>query len=383
MTSTEPKEPKELELQKYLRRGDNVVSREQQFAGLSDIHVKIHKQYPNLHLFKYANLAADFTNEITCECRGVILDADDNWNVISLPYYKFFNWGEPLQATIDLDSARLYAKEDGSLMTLYYYKGEWHVSSSGSPDASGSVGTVKGAGVLTFRDLFWRVFKESGYTLPTDTDKVFIFELLTSMNQVVVPQNTSRLVLHGVRCMKSLEEIHPELFKDQFTIVQEFPFSTIQDVLDTAKVLPAAESEGFILVDSAFQRVKIKGIEYVGLAHRQSKLHTFTDADVLDVVLKKEQSELLVAFPELSLRVQAMEALYKRIVDRVFDFYSAVSEKTTAEVGRSGVLKNKWYAPLIFDLLRDDSFLERLAKMGGKKVYAHISEQPDFFDEME
>lgn len=352
----------ELRIQRYMR--SDVCSYDQKLCGLDQIRVRQHSEYPNLHLFKYSNLSADFSDALVCECRGVILDADDNWNVVSLPYYKFFNWGEPLQGSIDLSTARVYEKEDGSLMTLYYYKGKWHVSSSGSPDATGIV-----SGNITFRDLFWRVFKESGYSLPDDISLVYIFELLTDLNKVVVPQPTSRLILHGVRAIPSLEELRPEKFKDQFCVVQEYPFDGIQGVLDSANVLSASQSEGFILVDSEWNRVKIKGKEYIALAHRRSKVLGFTDADILDVVIRKEQAELLVGYPELLTRVTSMEAMYKSILDTVYDVYATLSDKTPAEIGQSGVPKNKWYGPAVYDLIRGVPCLERLAKMGGKKIY--------------
>ena len=44
--------------------------------------------------------------------------------------------GESSADAIDWSTARVMEKLDGSLATLYWYKGEWHVSSSGVPDAS-------------------------------------------------------------------------------------------------------------------------------------------------------------------------------------------------------------------------------------------------------
>jgi hypothetical protein len=104
------------------------------------------------------------------ECRGIILDANDNWNIVCYPYKKFFNYGEPnaginslnirtrrvyfnyvsyhfrfsmffilllffsLVAEIDWNSAVVTEKLDGSLVTLYWYQNGWQVSSTGTPD---------------------------------------------------------------------------------------------------------------------------------------------------------------------------------------------------------------------------------------------------------
>jgi hypothetical protein len=78
------------------------------------------------------------------------LDSKADWRVVCYPYNKFFNFGEPYAVTdIDWSSAVVYEKYDGSLATLYHYKGEWMVASSGVPDASGSIDNN-----TTFRQLF-------------------------------------------------------------------------------------------------------------------------------------------------------------------------------------------------------------------------------------
>jgi len=53
-------------------------------------------------------------------------------------------------------------------MTMYYYDGEWHIASSGMPDASGP---LKGQNGITFADFFWKLWKRQGYSLPKDKDR--------------------------------------------------------------------------------------------------------------------------------------------------------------------------------------------------------------------
>lgn len=61
--------------------------------------------------------------EICQECRGLILDEDDNWKAICYPYKKFFNYNEPLGKAIKMNwtDVNVYEKIDGSLATLYLY----------------------------------------------------------------------------------------------------------------------------------------------------------------------------------------------------------------------------------------------------------------------
>ena len=111
-----------------------------------------HPKYPNLVMLKYNQVLSPMEDPVVQECRGLILDEAEGWRVVSRPYDKFFNYGEPLAAVIDWATARVYEKLDGSLMTLYFYDGAWQVASSGMPDGGGTLHDGTG----TFRELFWK-----------------------------------------------------------------------------------------------------------------------------------------------------------------------------------------------------------------------------------
>ena len=65
-----------------------------------------------LVMLKYDQLSSDFYNAIVKECRGLILDAE-TFEVVSYPFNKFFNYGEPYAADIDWSSAYVTQKLDG------------------------------------------------------------------------------------------------------------------------------------------------------------------------------------------------------------------------------------------------------------------------------
>jgi len=85
---------------------------------------------------------------------------------------------------------------------LYYYKDEWHVGSTGYPDAIGMFPCG-----LRFCALFWEIWESLKYKLPTDTTKCYIFEMLTDKNRIIVPQKRETLVLICVRDMTNLQEL--------------------------------------------------------------------------------------------------------------------------------------------------------------------------------
>lgn len=93
------------------------------------------KQYDDGRtLLKYRQIEADWTIPELHQCRGIILDSKDNWNVVSYGYDKFFNHGEVWMKELDIDSLKWFTKEDGSLIVLYNYKGNWYVQTSGTID---------------------------------------------------------------------------------------------------------------------------------------------------------------------------------------------------------------------------------------------------------
>jgi len=106
-------------------------------------------------------------HHISQECRGIIVDKNQNWDIISFPFLKFFNYGKPITHQIDWDSAKIYEKVDGSIMTMYYYDNRWNVASSGILDASGHLpirhncsDELKKLGLKTFADLFWHIWNK-------------------------------------------------------------------------------------------------------------------------------------------------------------------------------------------------------------------------------
>ena len=112
-----------MELQDYLiNRGLTQLVEEYK------IKVNRHSAIDNLVCLKYSQLESPIGEKIVQQCRGIILDEVNNWEIVSYPYDKFFNYGEAHAPELDWMSAKVYEKLDGSLMTLYFYN---RISSGG------------------------------------------------------------------------------------------------------------------------------------------------------------------------------------------------------------------------------------------------------------
>jgi tRNA splicing ligase len=281
------------------QRVDEFVRREglERLIERTKVKVVRHKDFDNLVLLKYNMIESPMADPLVQQCRGIILDEDDDWNIVSYPYNKFFNHGEGHAAAIDWTSLRAYEKLDGSITTLYHYKDQWHVATNGSPDAGGDLPHNRNK---TFKQMFWQTFTEMGYKLPEDTNMCFMFELMTPENRVVIPHKTNKLVLHGARATTAkyaYVEMDPVRAAERFGFecVEIHDLSSIDDVVTMAKTLNGMESEGFVVCDAAFNRLKIKGKSYVAFHYLKSSLSV---TRLVEIVQSNECSEFLRYFPE-------------------------------------------------------------------------------------
>ena len=275
-----------MRLQEFLRDGGSPEDLLAKYA------VKT-KAAGDLVLFKYDQINSPMAEPIVRECRGVILDRANNWNVVARAFDKFFNYGDGHAAAIDWPSAKVQEKIDGSLCVLYHYNGEWHVATTGTLDASGD---VNGSGI-TFAGLFWRVFKAMGLSLPeSETNKAFLFELTSPLNRIIVRQTEEKLTLLGIR-RRDGKWYDPEPWGDRYPVVKSYPLTSFEDVLASFAHIDPLASEGYVVVDGAFNRVKVKHPGYVALHHMKGE-GAVTPRRVLQVLLANEAIEVLAAFPE-------------------------------------------------------------------------------------
>lgn len=287
------------------------------------IKVKPHPRYPQLVQLKYDQIESPMGHPIVQECRGCILDVSDNFEYVARPFDKFFNVGEGHAASIDWKTARVQEKLDGSLMIMYWHDCEWHVASSGTPNAGGEVNNAPGT---TFADLFWETWQKMGYrTKNLDPEITYMFELLTKYNRVVVQHPEPKLVLIGMRNPETGQELHvdvgdPSLTK-QFEVVQTFPLGSLDEVMASMEHFSGLEQEGFVVVDSHFNRVKIKHPSYVAAHHMVGSL---SPKRLLEVVRAAEVPEILAYFPEWAAEAESIRVKYEALVAEAQSEYDKV-----------------------------------------------------------
>ena len=221
-------------------------------------------------------------DEITLACRGLILDNEGT--VIASSFAKFFNYEEllwPNQIPTQADYVYVQEKVDGSLGTLFYYNGEWHLATKGSFTSEQA---IKGMEII-----------KSKYNLKAFIQEmVYICEIIYPENRIVVDYNgEEKVVFLSVTCEGN--ELHWTTAKAVFRssgipeedLVKTEHYSTFGPELYTnLKAKNEANKEGFIL---RFQpgnfRMKIKFEDYVRL-HRI--LTGFSSKDIWELMMNGE-----------------------------------------------------------------------------------------------
>jgi len=348
-----------MELQNYLKtQGLKKLVEEYK------IKVNRHSQIDNLVCLKYSQLESPMGEKIVQQCRGIIVDEADNWQIVSYPYDKFFNYGECHAPKLNWDTAKVYEKLDGSLMTIYYYQGEWRVQSSGMADAVGEVNGFK----YTFSQLFWKVWQELNYQLPAETNYCFMFELMTPYNRIVVRHDRHKLVLHGVRNKLTLEEENPSIWSDEYSwqLVESYPLQTLAEIIAIADKLDPMQSEGYIVCDTEFNRIKVKSPQYVAISHLKTG---FSTRRMLEIVATNEGEEFLNYYPEWTKIYQQIKAKYNNLIAEIeaqYQQYQSIAIQKDFAIA----IKHLTYSGILFSLRsgKSSSVKESLAETSIQKL---------------
>jgi hypothetical protein len=169
------------------------------------------KRKDNFLMFNYSQIESDFYNPIVKECRGAILE-DGTFNPVCVPFYKFGNYGEGYVDTIDWNTARVQEKVDGSLIKVWNYNNEWHVSTNGTIDSRDAELANNISDFKTYYDLFMKAKKNVNLDFnKLDKQFTYMFELISPYNRVVVPYTEISLRHIGTRNNMTLQEFDMDI----------------------------------------------------------------------------------------------------------------------------------------------------------------------------
>jgi hypothetical protein len=236
----------------------------------------------------YDQIEARESDALACECRGVVIARTDgapmaldaaagDTRVVARPFDRFFNNGQngaDASAMLGRPGTRVYEKLDGTLCIVYFdaLQGRWHVATRSVPEADKSIGGFAGATdrPMTFRDLFDRALRDLGaswggaFGASLYPARTYLFELTTPFNQVVVRHESCGLWLLGSRDTATGAEFYPTA-EHGIPAAPSHPCESMGDLVTLTTSRPPTESEGVVVVDAGFRRVKVKSPAYVAL----------------------------------------------------------------------------------------------------------------------
>lgn len=279
-------------------------------------------------LFKYNQIASDFNEEICKEARGLILDTQDNFRVVRYAFKKFFNVDEGFAARLDWDTAVATEKIDGSIMSVWFARGKWHLSTNGTIDAFKA--ELNGIGPYkTFGELFESVLPLSRFSEFSNmlAHQCYTFELVSPYNKVVIDYPETKVYLLSIRNMNTLVE-HPldevAEFANRFgfTMPQFYYMNDEAGFRHLVEQMPEGH-EGIVVRDENGERVKIKTLLYFEM-HRAKNNGVITLERIVDLIRANDHYEFLSYFPE-----------YQSVFDdvkRQIDHSEVVLEKVRQDV---------------------------------------------------
>lgn len=309
-------------------------------------------------LFKYNQLESDMSNPLVQTCRGIIIDLEE-LRVVCYPFLKFFNVQEPNAAKLE-GEIKAEEKVDGNLVKIWQHNGNINVSTNGMIDARDAEILMPIDNVRTYRDVFDIALENAGVELEDFKqwgDYTLLFELVSPMTRIVVPYANTELYFLGMRNNETGIEVGPydieeSILTRNFKRPELYDIKTPEQAIEIAKTL-GANREGFVLIDDRFNRVKVKGTEY--LAKHLLRNNTLSTKRFVEIILKNEQDDLIAFFPEY-------KNIIKNLEDKINAYISSV-EKAIAETDfnqdrKSFALevKNNEHAAILFKLYGDREY---------------------------
>ena len=259
-------------------------------------------------------------NETTLNCRGLILDENDN--IIARPLPKFFNDFELEKMGINFPKEEfdVYEKMDGSLGILYKEDGIYKIATRGSFDSEQAI-----EGTKILHEKYSNIKFKDGIT--------YLFEILYPENRIVVDYgNTRDLVLLAMIDTKTGNDIPLE----DIGIPVVKKYDGIKD-FNKLKELDISNKEGFVIKFKSGFRMKIKFENYFRLHKIVSNLN---DKYILEI-LKENQDfdKILLNIPEEyhDWAIETKKELlvkFNEIEDNIKDFiydYDILNLKTRKE----------------------------------------------------
>jgi RNA ligase len=251
-----------------------------------------HPEYP-LWIYNYTPecVFSQKWDDITMQCRGLILDHEGN--VVAIPFRKFFNYNEP-NAVIPEGIPMILKKMDGSLIIATVWEDKLIVATRGS---FVSIQAIMAKDLLEnkYKELKNK-YKEITKLIMIYSGDTWLFELIGPSNQIVVSYPEDKLVLLACINNELGTELNLSTYRTFWNIVEEYPATWDNNTIQYLKSLNIPNEEGFVLKWNNNYRLKVKFDDYLALHRIVTRL---SKKMVLEWIAEgKRSDELMKKVPE-------------------------------------------------------------------------------------
>ena len=279
----------------------------------------------------YDQIEAKESDPLAQQCRGLILACKDGNSLssqslavpgkkdsydhlcpgdtcaLARPMDRFFNHGQGASAEINWSDPNLHVMEklDGTLTIVYYdtFTNEWCVATRSVPEADLPLDN----GLFTFRTLFEKAVEESlklkfgDFAKALDPWMTYCFELTTPYNRIVCQYDDCSITLLAVRHITSGDEkdIHHPHVSERYPGVPRVPVHTLRDVneiLAWVSEQNPLQHEGVVIMDSKFNRIKVKNASYIAFNRARDVLGS-SSRNCLELILAEKDDDVMAALP--------------------------------------------------------------------------------------
>ena len=266
------------------------------------------------YILKYNMIMSDMSLPEVQEARGSIFrkNEDGYWVCVCHPFDKFFNYGEPQSAVnrIDWTTASVQQKVDGSLIKIWCDSDNgWIISTNGTIDAFKAE-----CGDTTYGELVEQVIDRIPHFLERlDRNYTYMFELTSPYNRIVIRYEGVNLWYLGRRNILTQEEDSEGLRLEGLKYPEVYPHHSLSECIAAAHQM-GDDEEGYVVCDANFNRIKIKGDEYLML-HKMRGNGPLTITRVIEMWQADSLDDFIAYYPEFKTFVDEVVGQLRHLID--------------------------------------------------------------------
>jgi tRNA splicing ligase len=334
------------------------------------VTVKRHESLP-LAILNYDQIESPKTHPVIRECRGLVLHADTH-EIVAKSFNRFFNWGEVADemSSFDFSDFVVQSKEDGSLVLLYHFEGEWHANTRNSFALD----------KIEFQNFSWRdafckalgISSMSELKGKLDTRYTYVCEFCSPWNKIV--RRYEKPTMYLLAMFEGSRELTWDELRQQEHLlglvqhVNHYEFKSVEEIQAFLQQQGRDDPtfEGVVIRDRHGHRWKIKSATYLGFHRlRGEGDNLYNPKHLLPFIMAGEEDELLTYFSEVS---ETFYKLKSKVQGYYIDLLETWADHRHIQDQKEFALKvkDKKFASVLFNVRK---------KYGVNQTSTHIKQE--------